>query len=85
MWGIAAVILVAIGLSDLGWDTALAFFVAPVIFFLNVYYCRTVIPKEDKIFYPSTVETGFAWLSLMVFTGMSAILILQRVFGVSLF
>ena len=27
MWGIAAVILVAIGLSDLGWDTALAFFV----------------------------------------------------------
>ena len=65
--------------------SALAYFVAPVIFFLNVYYCRTVIPKEDKIFYPSTVETGFAWLSLMVFTGMSAILILQRVFGVSLF
>ena len=27
MWGIAAVILLAIGLSDLGWDTALAFFV----------------------------------------------------------
>jgi K(+)-stimulated pyrophosphate-energized sodium pump len=27
MWGIAAVILIAIGLSDLGWDTALAFFV----------------------------------------------------------
>ncbi len=27
MWGIAIVILVAIGLSDLGWDTALAFFV----------------------------------------------------------
>ena len=27
MWGIAVVILIAIGLSDLGWDTALAFFV----------------------------------------------------------
>jgi Mn2+/Fe2+ NRAMP family transporter len=65
--------------------SALAYFVAPVIFFLNVYYCRTVIPKEDKIFYPSTFETGFAWLSLLVFTGLSAILILQRLFGVSLF
>ncbi len=27
LWGIAIVIIVAIGLSDLGWDTALAFFV----------------------------------------------------------
>ena len=27
LWGIAIVIMVAIGLSDLGWDTALAFFV----------------------------------------------------------
>ena len=27
LWGIAAVIIVAIGLSDLGWDTAVAFFV----------------------------------------------------------
>jgi K(+)-stimulated pyrophosphate-energized sodium pump len=27
MWGIAAVVLLAIGFSDLGWDTALAFFI----------------------------------------------------------
>ena len=47
--------------------------------------CRTVIPRDDEIFYPSTFETTFAWLSLVVFTGMSAILILQRVFGISLF
>ncbi len=65
--------------------SALAYFVAPVIYFLNLYYCRTVIPKDDKLFYPSTFATWFGWLSLIVFTGMSAILILQRLFGVSLF
>jgi Mn2+/Fe2+ NRAMP family transporter len=65
--------------------SALAYFVAPVIFFLNLYYCRTVIPKEDKLFYPSTFATWFSWLSLAVFTGMSAILIMQRLFGISPF
>jgi hypothetical protein len=65
--------------------SALAYFVAPVIFFLNLYYCRTVIPKDDKLFYPSTFATWFSWISLLVFTGMSAILILQRLFGISLF
>jgi len=64
--------------------SALAYFVAPVIFFLNLYYCRTVIPKDDKLFYPSTFATWFGWISLFVFTGMSAILILQRLFGISL-
>jgi Mn2+/Fe2+ NRAMP family transporter len=64
--------------------SALAYFVAPVIFFLNLYYCRTIIPKDDVLFYPSTFATWFSWLSLIVFTGMSAILVLQRVFGISL-
>ena len=64
--------------------SALAYFVAPVIFFLNLYYCRTVIPKDDALFYPSAFATWFGWLSLVVFTGMSAILILQRLFGISL-
>ncbi len=63
--------------------SALAYFVAPVIFFLNLYYCRTVIPKDDKLFYPSTFATWFSWISFIVFTGMSAILILQRLFGIS--
>lgn len=61
--------------------SALAYFVAPVIFFLNLYYCQTVIPKDDKLFHPSTFATWFGWLSLAVFTGMSAILIMQRLFG----
>ncbi len=64
--------------------SALAFFVAPVIYFLNLYYCLTVIRKDDKIFYPSRFAIWFGWLSLAVFTGMSVILILQRVFGISL-
>jgi len=64
--------------------SALAYFVAPVIFFLNLYYCLTVIPKDDKVFYPSAFARWFGWLSLVVFTGMSGILILQRVFGIAL-
>ena len=65
--------------------SALAFFVAPVIFFLNIYYCFKVIPKRDRIFYPSVFATWFSWVSLAVFTGMCVILILQRLFGIELF
>jgi Mn2+/Fe2+ NRAMP family transporter len=65
--------------------SALAFFVAPVIFFLNLYYCLAVIRKDDRTFYPSVFATWFGWLSLIVFTGMSMILILQRLFGIALF
>ena len=65
--------------------SALAFFVAPIIFFLNLYYCLTVIPKHDRHFYPKRPEIWFAWLSLIVFTGLSAVLIMARVFGVELF
>jgi len=65
--------------------SALAYFVAPVIFFLNLYYCLTVIRKDDRMFYPSVFATWFGWLSLIVFTGMSLILILQRLFGIALF
>ena len=64
--------------------SALAYFVAPVIFFLNLYYCLTVIRKDDLTYYPSTFATWFGWLSLVVFTGMSLILILQRLFGIAL-
>ena len=65
--------------------SALAFFVAPVIFFLNLYYCFTVIPKEDKNFYPSTLATFLSWGSLVVFTGLSFILIMARIFRIELF
>jgi Mn2+/Fe2+ NRAMP family transporter len=58
--------------------SALAYFVAPVIFFLNLYYCFTIIPKQDKTFYPSTFATWFGWLSFVVFTGMSLVLIWVR-------
>ena len=65
--------------------SALAFFVAPVIYFLNLYYCLTIIHKDDKVFYPSKFATWFGWLSLAVFTGMSLILIMQRLFGITIF
>ena len=65
--------------------SALAFFVAPVIFFLNFYYCLTVIPKRDAHFYPSRFAIVFTSISLLVFTGLSAILIAARVFGLQLF
>jgi Mn2+/Fe2+ NRAMP family transporter len=59
--------------------SALAAFVAPVIFFLNFYYCLVIIPKEDKAFYPSTFARWFGWMSLAVFTGMTLILIYWRI------
>ena len=66
-------------------SSALAFFIAPVIFFLNLYYCVTVIPKTDTAFYPSAAVRAFAWFSFVVFTGLTAVVILARVFGVTLF
>ena len=65
--------------------SALAFFVAPVIYFLNLYSCLTVIPKDDPDFYPSRGAVAFAAVSLVVFSGLSAILIAARVFGIQLF
>lgn len=65
--------------------SALALFIAPVIFFLNLYYCLTIIPKSDRDFYPSAFERWFAWSSLVVFTGLTAIVVLARVFNVTLF
>ena len=65
--------------------SALAFFVAPVIYFFNVYYCLKVIPKKDKAFYPSTFARYFAFLSLLVFTGLSGLLIMARIFNITLF
>ena len=65
--------------------SALALFIAPVVYFLNLYYCLTVIPRTDRLFYPSTLVRWFAGLSLLVFTGLTFIVIVARVFGVTLF
>lgn len=65
--------------------SALAYFVAPVIYFLNLYYCFKVIPKSDRAFYPSVFATWFSALSLLVFTGMSLVLIAANVFDIQLF
>ncbi len=55
--------------------SALAAFVAPVIFFLNLYYCLTIIPRHDQAFYPSIFARWFGGFSLVVFTGMTLVLI----------
>ncbi len=65
--------------------SALAFFVAPVIYFFNLYYCLKVIPKEDEVFYPSSFARWFGGLSLLIFSGLSVILIFARVFEIPLF
>ena len=66
-------------------SSALAFFIAPVIFFLNLYYCLTIIPKTDRAFYPSPLVRGFSYFSLVVFTGLTVVLIMARLFDVTLF
>ena len=65
--------------------SALALFVAPVIYFLNLYYCLTIIPSADRIFYPSSFARWFGGLSFVVFTGLTFIVIMARVIGVTLF
>jgi Mn2+/Fe2+ NRAMP family transporter len=85
---IAAVAIIA-GIPRPVWlvliASALAFFIAPVVFFLNLYYCLSIIPKEDKVFYPSAFAKWFSFVSLAVFTGLSVILILARIFKIELF
>jgi len=65
--------------------SALAAFVAPVIYYLNLYYCMRVIPKEDKLFYPNRFDRWFGGFSLIVFTGLTGLLVAARVFGIALF
>ena len=61
--------------------SALAGFIAPVIYFLNFHYCLKVIPREDTAFHPSAFARWFTWLSLALFTGMTVILIWAEVFA----
>ncbi|MCI0434617.1 MAG: Nramp family divalent metal transporter [Gemmatimonadetes bacterium] len=65
--------------------SALAFFIAPIIFYLNLHYCLKIIPKEDRDLYPGRFERAFAWLSLVIYTGMSVVLILAELFEIPVF
>ena len=88
-YSLIASVLIIVGLPKPVWlvliASALAFFIAPVVFFLNLYYCFSIIPKGDKVFYPSSFATWFGWGSLVIFTGLSVILIMARVFHIQLF
>ncbi len=85
---IASVVIIA-GVPRPVWlvlvASALALFVAPVIYFLNLYYCLTIIPSEDRIFYPSPFARWFGGLSFVVFTGLTFLVIMARVFDIALF
>ena len=89
LYSLVASVAIIAGVASPVWlvlvASALAFFIAPVVFFLNLYYCVSVIPKSDKLFYPSAFARWFGWISLTVFTALSAILIMARVFGIALF
>jgi len=58
--------------------SAAAFYISPVVYFLNLYYCVTIIPRDDRAFYPSRFERCLAWGSLLVFTGMAAALLVLQ-------
>ena len=59
--------------------SALAAFVAPVIFYLNFYYCLVIISKQDKAFYPSPFAKWFGWFSLVMFTAMTLVLVYSTI------
>ncbi|NLC71326.1 MAG: Nramp family divalent metal transporter [Desulfuromonadaceae bacterium] len=56
----------------------LAVIIAPVIFFLNLYYCFSIIPKDNREWYPSPLAAFFAWGSCLIFTGVSIVLMVTR-------
>jgi len=58
----------------------LAVLIAPVIFFLNLYYCFAVIPRDNREWHPSLVTAACAWASCIIFTGVSIILMATRFF-----
>lgn len=62
--------------------SALAFFIAPVIYFLNIYYCLRIIPREDRGFFPSRIAIGVSLTSLAVFSALTVIALLELVFGI---
>jgi hypothetical protein len=61
--------------------SALALFIAPIIYLLNLHYCLTIIPKADKPFYPTRPERWFAWGSLVVFVGLTVALAVAMALG----
>ena len=60
--------------------SALAVFVAPVIYYLNLYYCLTVIPKHDRDFYPGPFARWFGGVSFVLFTIFTVISAYMTVF-----
>lgn len=66
-------------------SSALAFFIAPVIYFLNLFYCMAVVPKEDKDFYPSWFAICFGWASFLFFSGFTVVAILADFLEIRLF
>ena len=89
VFSLLGAVAILAGISQPVWlvltASALALFIAPVIYFLNLYFCFAVISKQDKTFYPSTFATWFSWASLVVFTALSGILIFARLFDIKLF
>jgi len=82
LYSLVAAVAIVFGVNRPVWlvlaASALAYVIAPVVFFLNLYYCFTVIPKHDRVYYPSKFATIFSWVSLVVFTGMTGVLIWVR-------
>ena len=87
-WTVIASSAIIIGLPKPVWlvlvASALAYFIAPVIFFLNLWYCFTVIDKKDKDYYPGVWATWFGWFSCLAFTAMTGAMIAARLFKVKI-
>ena len=65
--------------------SALAFFIAPVIYSLNIYYCMTIIPRQDKGFFPSPIAIWVSCGSFLVFTALTVVAMLEMVFKIRVF
>jgi hypothetical protein len=60
--------------------SALALFIAPVTYYLNIYFCLSVIPKGERPFSPSRLAMWLSGAGFVVFTVLTVVLVYVRLF-----
>jgi len=60
--------------------SAMTLVFSPILFYYMFKFCLQVIPKEDKIYYPSSLVRNFVWLCLALFTAATLLVIYVRFF-----
>lgn len=58
--------------------SVLSLIIAPILYFYTYRFCVLAIPKEDKAFYPSPWRRIAIWVSIILFTAATLMVIVQK-------